>query len=126
MVTPKSGKKVKYVGIFLLITVLLIAVYSSIIHSSSEQNDAIIKKVVLHVAKPKEPSKSEYAEQITLIPEVSTTTISVKSFHDEVEIVIITIKGRNLSLELIEDSLKRLGGSVYKVQKVVCKDASET
>ena len=126
MVIPKIGKNVKYVGILLLVAVLFIIFLSPIIHSTSEQNNAVIKKMVLHVAKPLEPSKSYYAEKITLMPEVSNTTITVKDFGNDVEIVIINLEGSNLSLDSIENSIAKLGGSVRRVQKVVCKDASKT
>lgn len=80
---------------------------------------ANIRRIVLDVLKPYEPSLIAITERISDLKTVSSVNATLYEVDKKVETIKMTIVGSNLSYEEIEQKIAELGGSVHSVDEVV-------
>lgn len=77
-----------------------------------------LRRIVLDVLKPHEPSLLQFAERIDTVECIDGVTASLIEFDREVENVKLTIEGEDLDYEAIEEVIGGLGGTVHSVDQV--------
>ncbi|MCW7075768.1 MAG: DUF211 domain-containing protein [Candidatus Syntropharchaeales archaeon] len=79
---------------------------------------AKIRRMVLDVLKPHQPNVVEYAYMLGDIEGVDGANLSVDEVDQETETVKITLEGDNISFDLVEATIQKLGGSVHSIDLV--------
>jgi uncharacterized protein len=77
-----------------------------------------IKKIVLDVLKPHQPTILEVAQVLVEANSPSTVNINVAELDEQTETLIITIKGKDIDLDAVARKINDLGGSVHSVDEV--------
>ena len=78
-----------------------------------------IRRLVLDVLKPMEPTIIELAEVISRNDGVSAVNISMVEIDLKVENAKITIEGDNIMYEQIVRLIEDMGGSIHSIDEVV-------
>jgi len=78
-----------------------------------------IRRLVLDVLKPMEPTIIEMAKTISLLSGVSAINISIVEIDLKVENAKITIEGDDISYEEVRDLINDMGGSIHSIDEVV-------
>ncbi len=81
---------------------------------------AKIRRLVLDVLKPHQPSILDMAEGITDLDSVSSVNAILYEVDEKVENIKMTIVGDSLDFDAIRDEIEDLGGSVHSVDEAVC------
>ncbi|MBC8448459.1 MAG: DUF211 domain-containing protein [Chloroflexi bacterium] len=80
---------------------------------------AKIRRLVLDVLKPHEPTIIELAGQLSALHGVEAVNISINEIDRKVENAKITIEGSDLDYEKVEQVIKENGGTVHSIDEVV-------
>jgi len=78
-----------------------------------------IRRLVLDVLKPIEPSIVELAKKISVLEGISAVNISIAEIDHKVENAKITIEGDDLDYDVVADMIRDQGGSIHSVDEVV-------
>jgi len=78
-----------------------------------------IRRLVLDVLKPMEPTIIEMAKAISLENGVTAVNISIAEIDLKVENAKITIEGDDINYEEIRDIIEDMGGSIHSIDEVV-------
>jgi hypothetical protein len=78
----------------------------------------LIKRLVLDVLKPKEPNSIEFAKILAEQGENYNVTITVEEVDDKTETVVVVVKGDEVRLDILSDSITNLGGSLHSIDEV--------
>lgn len=77
-----------------------------------------LKRLVLDVLKPHNPSIIDVAQQLSILDGVSGVNISIKEVDQETETVKITIKGDSIDYDLVEETIREAGAVIHSVDNV--------
>ena len=78
-----------------------------------------IRRLVLDVLKPHEPTIIELASQLSELDGVEAVNISIYEIDLRVENAKITIEGDNINYETVEHVIQENGGTVHSIDEVV-------
>ena len=81
--------------------------------------EAKIRRIVLDVLKPHDPSIIELAQRLASLPHVDGVNISIYEIDRQVENAKITIEGSELDYVPILDTIKDGGGTVHSIDEAV-------
>ncbi|MFB6291555.1 MAG: DUF211 domain-containing protein [Candidatus Bipolaricaulia bacterium] len=84
---------------------------------------AKIRRIVLDIMKPHEPSVIEYSSKLADLDCIDGVNSSMVEIDHEVENIKATLEGDDINYETVENVIERLGGSVHSVDKVLCGKA---
>ncbi len=77
-----------------------------------------IRRLVLDVVKPMEPSIVEYAKKLSALKGVSGVNVSLLEIDKKVENVRLTLMGPGIELDSVIDVVESLGGAVHSIDEV--------
>ena len=77
-----------------------------------------LKRLVLDVLKPHNPSIIDVAQQLSILDGISGENVSIKEVDQETETVKITIKGNSIDYELVEETIREVGAVIHSVDNV--------
>lgn len=77
-----------------------------------------LRRIVLDVLKPHEPSLLLFTQQITEAEGVEAATASLIELDKEVQNVKITAEGQDLNYDSIEEAVNDSGGTVHSIDQV--------
>lgn len=77
-----------------------------------------LKRLVLDVLKPHNPSIIDVAQQLSVLDGISGVNISIKEVDQETETVKITIKGTSIDYDLVEETIREVGAVIHSVDNV--------
>jgi hypothetical protein len=78
-----------------------------------------IRRLVLDVLKPHEPTIIELASQLSELEGVEAVNISIYEIDLRVENAKITIEGDNINYEIVDHVIQENGGTVHSIDEVV-------
>jgi hypothetical protein len=78
-----------------------------------------IRRLVLDVLKPHEPTIIELASQLSDLGGVEAVNISIYEIDLRVENAKITIEGDNINYEIVDHVIQENGGTVHSIDEVV-------
>ncbi len=78
-----------------------------------------IRRLVLDVLKPHEPTIIELASQLSELDGVEAVNISIYEIDLRVENAKITIEGGNINYEIVDHVIQENGGTVHSIDEVV-------
>ncbi len=81
---------------------------------------AAIRRLVLDVLKPHEPSVTELADTAAEVDGVAGVNATLIEVDEEVENVKLTVAGDDIDEDAVYTAVDELGGSVHSVDEVVC------
>ncbi len=81
---------------------------------------AKIRRMVLDIMKPHEPSVIKYSSELANLDGIDGVNLSMVEIDDEVENIKATLEGDNINYGKVEKIIDRLGGSVHSIDKVMC------
>ena len=79
-----------------------------------------LRRIVLDVLKPHDPSLIEFAQHVTETECVEAASASLIELDKEVQNIKITIEGEELDYATIEAAVSDLGGTVHSIDQVAC------
>ncbi|MHB9285917.1 DUF211 domain-containing protein [Halobacteriales archaeon Cl-PHB] len=79
-----------------------------------------LRRIVLDVLKPHEPSLLEFTRRVARMETVGSISSSLIELDQEVQNVRLTLEGEDLDFEAVEDVIEGLGGTIHSVDQVVC------
>lgn len=79
-----------------------------------------LRRIVLDVLKPHDPSLIEFAQHVTETERVVAATASLIELDKEVQNIKITVEGEDLDYGSIEETVNDLGGTVHSIDQVAC------
>lgn len=79
-----------------------------------------LRRIVLDVLKPHDPSLLEFTQHITEAESVEAATASLIELDKEVQNVKITAEGPDLDYGSIEEAVEDIGGTVHSIDQVAC------
>ncbi len=77
-----------------------------------------IRRLVLDVLKPHEPSKLLLAERLSTLTGVEGVNLSLYELDQETENIKITIEGNNLDFEEIKGAIEEYGAVIHSVDEI--------
>lgn len=77
-----------------------------------------LKRLVLDVLKPHNPSIIDVAQQLSVLDGISGVNVSIKEVDQETETVKITIKGNSIDYDLVEETIREVGAVIHSVDNV--------
>ena len=83
---------------------------------------APVRRLVIDVLKPHEPSLLEFTDQVAETESVEGVTSSLIELDKEVQNIKLTFEGDDVNFEAIEAKVENLGGSVHSVDQVSSGD----
>ncbi|MFB6294689.1 MAG: DUF211 domain-containing protein [Candidatus Nanohaloarchaea archaeon] len=81
---------------------------------------AAIRRLVLDVLKPHEPTVTELADAAAEADGVAGVNAALIEVDEEVENVKLTVAGDDIDEDAVHTAVEELGGSVHSVDEVVC------
>ncbi len=81
---------------------------------------AAIKRLVLDLLKPHEPSSVELAGAVADLDGVVGANATLLEQDKEVENVKLTVEGGNVRYDAVEEAVESLSGTVHSVDEVAC------
>jgi len=78
-----------------------------------------IRRLVLDVLKPHEPTIIELASQLSVLNGVEAVNISIYEIDRRVENAKITIEGGDLCYESVKRVIEENGGTIHSIDEVV-------
>jgi uncharacterized protein len=78
-----------------------------------------IRRLVLDVLKPHEPTNVEVASAIGDLQDVDGVNLSLYEVDQQTENVKITIEGTNVNYNLVLQTIENLGGVVHSVDEII-------
>jgi len=78
-----------------------------------------IKRLVLDVLKPHEPTNVEVASAIGDLQDVEGVNLSLYEVDQQTENVKITVEGNNVDYNLVVQTIENLGGVVHSVDEII-------
>ncbi|MCJ7428974.1 MAG: DUF211 domain-containing protein [Candidatus Nanohaloarchaeota archaeon QJJ-5] len=89
-----------------------------------------IRRLVLDVLKPHEPSLLELTKAVGNEESVSSINASLYEIDEKVENIKVTVQGDDIDFEAVKQVIEENAGSIHSVDEAVCGneiiDASET
>lgn len=79
-----------------------------------------LKRIVLDVLKPNEPSIIELSSRLETVKGVECVDITVKDTERKVEKVRIIIEGDQISFDKLKTILEEVGASIHGIDRVSC------
>lgn len=86
----------------------------------------LIKRLVLDVLKPREPSTLDFAKSLAELNDGYQVTISVIELDDKTETIVVEIEGYDIQFEKISDTITNLGGSLHSIDEVEVVNVQDT
>jgi hypothetical protein len=83
---------------------------------------APLRRLVVDVLKPHDPSLLEFTRRVTEVDGVAGTTASLIELDQEVQNVKLTVEGEALDFDAIRERIEGLGATVHSVDEVACGD----
>jgi hypothetical protein len=77
-----------------------------------------LRRLVLDVLKPHDPSLLEFTERVAAVKEIDGITSSLIELDQEVQNVKLTVEGSDLEYATIEEQIGELGGTIHSVDQV--------
>ena len=77
-----------------------------------------IKRIILDVLKPHEPSIIELAERLSSLEGISGVNISLEEVDAETDSIKITIEGNNINYDLVKKEIDNCGASIHSIDGV--------
>ena len=81
-----------------------------------------IRRLVLDVLKPHEPTVIEYADKITELDGITGLTVNVMEIDNKTQSIEISVEGDDVPYEGIREIIEALGGAVHSVDQVSAGD----
>ncbi|SFS10146.1 hypothetical protein SAMN05216559_3669 [Halomicrobium zhouii] len=81
---------------------------------------APVRRLVVDVLKPHDPSLVAFTEQVSETDSVAAVTSSLIELDQEVQNVKLTFEGESLDVDAVEAAVEELGGTVHSVDQVAC------
>ena len=78
-----------------------------------------VRRLVLDVLKPHEPTIIQLAQQLSKLPGVEAVNISIYEIDRRVENAKITIEGSDIQYESVAEAIEENGGTVHSIDEVV-------
>ncbi|MBM4464034.1 MAG: hypothetical protein FJ014_00440 [Chloroflexi bacterium] len=78
-----------------------------------------VRRLVLDVLKPHEPTIIELAQHLSVLPGVEAVNISIYEIDRRVENAKITIEGSDIIYESVIKMIQENGGTVHSIDEVV-------
>jgi len=78
-----------------------------------------LRRLILDVLKPLEPTIVDLAQTLASLEGVEGVNISIYEIDRRVENAKVTIEGKDLSLDEIENIIRQNGGAVHSIDGVV-------
>ena len=80
----------------------------------------MLRRIVLDVLKPHEPSMVSFTGRLSEIDGVTGATAKLVEMEENVRTVRVAIEGEDLDFETIEAEISDLGGSIHSIDEVSC------
>ncbi|MGC8929356.1 MAG: DUF211 domain-containing protein [Candidatus Woesearchaeota archaeon] len=77
-----------------------------------------VRKLVLDVLKPHNPSLIEFATVINSIKEVKIVNVIVRETDRETETIKLTLQGFDLNIDEIRQAVENLGAAIHSIDEV--------
>ena len=84
-----------------------------------ETNIGKVRRLVLDVLKPLDPTIIELAKQLSVLPGVEAVNISIYEIDRRVENAKITIEGGDILFESVIETIQQSGGTLHSIDEVV-------
>jgi len=84
-----------------------------------EHKTIVIKKLVLDVLKPLDPSIIDMAAEIAGLSGVDSVSITSIEIDRNTESVKVLVEGNDIRLEKVKTAIERLGGVIHSIDEVV-------
>ena len=81
---------------------------------------ANVRRLVLDILKPHEPSITEFAQETEKIEGVDGVNAALIEIDEEVQNIKLTVEGEGISEDDVKKSVEDLGGSVHSIDEIVC------
>ena len=85
-----------------------------------------IKKIVLDVLKPHQPTALEFSQAIAKVGSDYRVTLTVLEIDEETETLEVIVEGGELNFEAIQARINEMGGSLHSVDTVVVQNTPDT
>ena len=77
-----------------------------------------IRMLVLDVLKPLEPTIIHYSQALADLDEVDGVNISVVEVDRQTETIKVSLEGRQIDYDKVNEAIQNLGGAIHSIDKV--------
>jgi len=82
----------------------------------------VIRRLVLDILKPHEPSITDFAEQTNEINGVEGVNATLIEIDEDVQNIKLTVEGEGIDEQKVTENVEDLGGSIHSIDQIVCGD----
>lgn len=86
---------------------------------------APIKRLVVDVLKPYEPTTIEFAQAVSELEGVKGVNVTLVETDRQVQNLKFTVEGDDIDYDTVKGEIDGLGGTVHSVDQIVCGDMVE-
>jgi len=83
---------------------------------------APIRRIVLDILKPHEPTILEFAQAAAGSDGVSGVNAILVEIDEDVQNIKITVEGDAIDYAALKETMENLGGSIHSIDEIVCGD----
>ena len=83
-----------------------------------EENILSIRRLVLDVLKPHQPSMLELSKKLAVIEGISGVNLTLDEVDQETESIKITIEGRDIDFDTVKEIIAEFGAVIHSVDSV--------
>lgn len=77
-----------------------------------------VKRIVMDVLKPHQPSSIEFAQAIAKVGVDYKVRLTVVEMDENTETLLIEVEGNDINFEAIQSTLSDMGGSLHSIDEV--------
>jgi len=86
---------------------------------------APIKRLVIDILKPYEPTTIEFAQDVSDLDGVKGVNATLLETDHQVQNIKLTVEGKDVDYEAVQGRIDELGGTVHSVDQIVCGEMVE-
>jgi hypothetical protein len=87
---------------------------------------AIVKRILLDVLKPHQPGALEFAQTLADLDPGYRVNLRVEEVDENTESIIVVIEGEDIRFEEIDQTIKKMGGTIHSVDEVAAEGSPPT
>ena len=85
-----------------------------------------VRKVILDVLKPRQPSIQDMASKLASLHGVDNVGVSVVEIDESTESVKVSMEGSDIAMESVRKTMERLGAVIHSIDEVLVSKKPKT
>ena len=81
-----------------------------------------IRRLVLDVLKPHQPSLPEFADYVGKLKELTKVDVTLIEMDERTDSLKVIVEGNGIDFEVLKDHISKMGAVIHSVDQVIVED----